>query len=142
MGLGMAFCNLSDGVYITGTLRDGGMSGCVRCGGVDYVIDTLGDLCVFNSSFVCVKRWGCSVGDFLQADGLWSLIKLLAAVVSRLSSLIDVSPFPFDTPLDDCSRFWMALMTRLACVMVGFVMFLCWKITVSDTHSALVFLAL
>ena len=30
------------------------------------------------------------------------LIRLVAAVASRLSSLIDVSPFPFDIPLSGC----------------------------------------
>ena len=34
----------------------------------------------------------------------------------------------------------MDLITILACVIVGFVIFLCWKTEVSNTSSALVFL--
>ena len=112
-GIGMvldkAVCTLRDGVAITVTLVDGGTSGCVHGGGVDSVIDTLGDVCVFTSSSVCVKMWGCSVGAIVWASGAWCLMKLLAAVASCSKSLIDVSPFPFDMTLADFLMFRMAL---------------------------------
>ena len=55
MGLGMSLCTLGDGIYITGTLGDGGMFTCVHGGGVVFVIDTLGDVCAFTCDSVCVK---------------------------------------------------------------------------------------
>ena len=140
VGLGKAFCILRDVVIVTDTLGDGYMSDSVLGGGVDYIIGTLGDVCVFSSSTVCIKMWGCSVGAVVWAAGAWRLIRLLYYVASRPRSLIDVSPFPFDIPLADCSRFLMDLTNQSACVMVGFVICFCWNTTVSDTHSALAFL--
>ena len=69
-------------------------------------------------------------------------INLLAAVASLSSSHIDVSTFPFDIPLADCLRLRMDLTNLSACVIVGFMIFLCWKTTVSDTLLVLVFLTL
>ena len=69
MGLCMALCTLVDGVSINGTLGDGGISTSVCGGGVDSVIDTLINVCVFTCASVCVKRWDFSVGDVLLAAG-------------------------------------------------------------------------
>ena len=80
------------------------------------------------------------MGDFVWAFGAWRLIRVLAAVASRLRSLIDVSPFPFDRPFVECYRFLIDLVMLSACVMVGFGMCLCWKTTVPDTLSALILL--
>ena len=78
----------------------------------------------------------------MWAVGTWRLIQVLAAVASQLRSLIDVSPFPFDISFVGFSRFQMALVMQLACVMLGFVMCLCWNKTVSNTRSGLIFLTL
>ena len=44
------------------------------------------------------------MGAVLFSDGAWRLIKLPASAASHLRSFIDVSHFPFDTRLADCSR--------------------------------------
>ena len=111
VGLVKAFCNLVDGVVITGTLRHGGMSDSVHGGGIDSIIGTLGDVCVFTSSSICVKIWGCLVGAVVWASGAWRLIRLLDAVESSSRSLFDFSIFSFDIPLADCLIFRMALTT-------------------------------
>ena len=82
------------------------------------------------------------MGAVLLVYGAWSLIKLLAAVESLLRSCIEKSLFPFDIPLVDCLRLQTALNNRSACVIVGYVIFLCCKTTVSDTRLELVFLTL
>ena len=56
MGLVMALFTLGDYVSINGTLGDGGISTSVCGGGVDSVIDTLINVCVFTCASVCVKR--------------------------------------------------------------------------------------
>ena len=104
MGLGMALCILGYDISITGTLGDAGIAACIFGVSVYSIIDTLRDVCVFICASVCVKMWGCSVVDFLLVAGAWRLIKLSASVASRLRSLIDVSPFPFYTPLADFLR--------------------------------------
>ena len=142
MVFGLALCTLGDGVYITGTLGYGGMSASVRSGGVDSIINTLGDVYVFTCASFCVKMWDCSVGAVLLADGACCLIKLSVAAASCLMSLIEFSPFPFDIPLANCLRLRMALTTQSACVIVWFVIFLGWMTTVYDTCSELVFLTL
>ena len=135
VGLVKAFCTLRYGVVITGTLGDGGMSDSVRGGGIGYFIGILGDVCLFSSFYGCLKMWGCSVGGVVWAAGAWRLIRMFDAVASRSRYLIDVSPFPFDIFLADFSRFRMDFTDRSACVVVGFVMCLCWNNTVSDTLS-------
>ena len=72
------------------------------------------------------------MGDVLLAAGAWRLIKLSDAAASCSRYLIDIYPFPFDIPLADCLRLRMALTNRSECVIVGFVIFLCLKTTVSN----------
>ena len=118
------------------------MSTCVHGVGGVSVIGTLRDGRAFTCTPIVVKRWGCLLGDVLLADSVLRLIKLLAALVRLLRSCIDLYPFPLDISLDDYLRLWMALKNQSACIMIGFVVFLCWKTTVSDTCLALVFLTL
>ena len=99
-----------------------------------------GDVCVFTSSSVCVNMWGFSVGAILWASGACRLIRLLATVTSPSRSLIDVYPSPFANTLSGYSRFWMALTTLSTCLVVEFVMCLCWNNTVSNIRLALVLL--
>ena len=127
----MSLCTLVESVAITGTLGDGGMSTCVLGGGGVSVTDTLRNGRTFTCTSVRVNRWGFFVGTFLLEAGAWGLIKLLVSVVLLLRSHIDVYPFPLEIPLADYLRFHVALTTRLVCVTVGFVIFLCWKTTVS-----------
>ena len=142
MGLVMMLCTLGYGVSIAGTLVDELISTCVCGGGVDSIIDILRDVCVFACACICVIVWYCLVGDVLLASGAWRMNKLLADAASCSRSLIDVSPFPFYIPLADFLRLQIALTTQSICVIVGFVIFLCWKTTLSNTCSALVFLTL
>ena len=66
VGLVKVFCTLVDGVIITDTLIYGGMSNIVHCGGIDYVIGTLGYVCVFSiSSVVDFLRVVCNLVTFL-----------------------------------------------------------------------------
>ena len=134
LGLVKSFCTLGDGIVITGTLGDEGMSDSICGGGIGGGFYTLGYVCAFLSSAFCVKNSGCSVGDVVWAVGAWNLIKVLSAIASRSRSLVDVYTFTFGMPFVDCYRFRMALITRSECVVVGFVMCLCWDTTVSDTH--------
>ena len=78
-----AFLTLRDGVVITGTLRDEGMSDSFRGGGIGCVFGTLVCVCVIFISSVCVRSCGCSVGGVVWEVFAWSLIKLLAAVASH-----------------------------------------------------------
>ena len=106
------FFTLGDGVIITGTLGYGVMSDGVHGDGMGSGFGTLGDVCVLFSYSICVRNCGCSVGDVAWAAGAWRLIKLLAAIASRLRSLIYVSTFKFDMPLSECSRSRMDLTTQ------------------------------
>ena len=142
MRLGMLFCTLINVISISGTLVDGGMSTCVCGGGGIYVIYTLGYGCSFTCTYVRVKMWGCLVGAVLLESSSCCLIKLLASVESCSGSRIDIYPSPLDIHLADFLRLRMDLTTRLTCVIVGFVIFLCWKTTVSDTRLVLVLLNL
>ena len=126
---------LGDSVVSIVTLLDDVMSDSFGWGGIGNGFGTLRDVCSFLRSVVFVMIIGCSVGAFVWAFGAWRLIRLLSAVASHSRSLIDVSPFTFDITLADCSIFRISLTTGLACMMVRFVMFLCWKTTVSDTRS-------
>ena len=69
VGLGKTCFTHRNGVVITRTLVDGGMSNIVPGGGIDSVIGTLGDVYVLSSSSICVKVWGCSVGSIAWAAG-------------------------------------------------------------------------
>ena len=62
VGLVKSFCTLGDVVVITGTLGYEVMSDSICGGGIGGGFDTLGDVCAFLSSAVCVKNSGCSVG--------------------------------------------------------------------------------
>ena len=106
------FFTLGDGVIITGTLGYGVMSDGVHGDGMGSGFGTLGDVCVLFSYSICVRNCGCSVGAVVWAAGAWRLIKLLAAIASRLRSLIYVSTFKFDMPLSECSRSRMDLTTQ------------------------------
>ena len=114
MGVVLAekFFTLGDGLIINGILRDEGMSDGVYGGGMGSGCGTLRDVCVFFSSYVCVRNCGCSVGVVVWETGAWRMIKLLAAVASCLRYLIDVFTFQFYMPLSDCLRFRMDLTTR------------------------------
>ena len=66
-------------------------------------------MCLFLSSVVGVENSGCSLRSVVWAVGVWRLIRVMAAVASRSSSLIDFYPSPFDMPFVVCSRFQMSL---------------------------------
>ena len=139
-GLVKVSITLGGSVFSSGTLVDDGMSDSICGGGIGSVFGALGDVCSFLRSVVCVRIIDYSVGGFVWVVGKWRLIRVSSAVASRSRSFIGVSPFPFYMPFVNCSRFQTALVIRSVCVMVGFVMCLCWNTTVSDTRSALVFL--
>ena len=68
MGVGLVkdFCTLGDGVVISGTLGDEGMSDIICGGGIGSGLVTLRDVCLFLRSVVCVKivvvQWGLLYG--------------------------------------------------------------------------------
>ena len=69
VGLVKAFCTLGYIFFISGTLREEGMSDSICGGGIGIGFDTLGDVCFFLSSVVCVKISDCSVGDVVWVVG-------------------------------------------------------------------------
>ena len=111
VGLVKFLCTLGYDVVVSGTLVYEGMSDIICGGGIGSGFGTLGDVCLFFSSVVCVNISGCSVGAVVWVVGAWRLISMLAAVAICLRSLIDASPFPFEMHFVDCSRFLMALIT-------------------------------
>ena len=87
MVLVKAFCTLLDGVVICGTLGYEGMSGNICGVGIGSGFGTVGDVCSFLSSVVCLKISDCSVGGVVWEVDACLLIRVLAAVASRSRSL-------------------------------------------------------